>query len=97
MEFASIDDAKAYFQQYAAEKNFKGFEAKKKRTVLVCSQSGTFKSRSLGCRKNTSSSKTGCKYRIVLKGERDGPQTLGSVSDAHNHLRDEPGGALVIP
>jgi hypothetical protein len=89
MEFASIDDAKAYFQQYAVENNFKlntkGFEAKKKRTVLVCSQSGTFKSRSLGCRKNTSSSKTGCKYRIVLKGERDGPQTLGSVSDAHNH------------
>ena len=64
LEFVSIDDAKAYFQQYAAENNFKlntkGFQAKKKRTVLVCSQSGTFKSRSLGCRKNTSSSKTGC-------------------------------------
>jgi hypothetical protein len=43
MEFASIDDAKAYFKQYAAENNFKlntkRFEAKKKRTVLVCSQS----------------------------------------------------------
>jgi FAR1 DNA-binding domain len=91
--FLTLDEGKAYYHTCCNTLNFKirskGYDSVKKREVFICHRAGVYQSKSCGSRNNTSTIRTGCTYKVVLRQNRRGDSLMRSaVVNDHNHPLD---------